>query len=407
MTATKRFNPATAAHALATALNHHARTEHEVQPQRETGQGDGDTLVDRELGRGAFVRGEVREYRCWCYGHNLIRSEYPSGLVPKTALFDYLVSLGIVKTQRNYDDIIQAGRGLYWVLRTVKGVQVIQLRSWANLAKRMIKLEQVKKPYKVAKEAPCQDAIIMRTFDTNQPGTSRVWLDLSGSIPDARATLYKSWIMGRAENKMQRAQISRRVLQALWHVPRKTLLAMEKRANFHPDTVYDEHHDPNADLVPSYAFLCQSKDGSQFASWRGSNWFTYQPVNKHPHGGQRRKVRKIVESTLEQSEPASLANGGQQRAKRPGRLHLVSITGKNGFTPAHKRLERHLRKHQDMHVRHYALLGFRYGVHIEEYSTGSCYRSIKQWRDQVVEGSTAFRELASKYRREWTERWES
>jgi hypothetical protein len=372
-----------------------------------------------DLGRICDTRNELRQWRLWVYGHE---AGDGSGKLEKATFFAFLSCLGIVNSKRTFDDILAGGAGLYWTFgyhRNPEGVEslYIHFTGQKRLNSRITDLELKKAPVKGEIDAPCQQPITMRPIDTNRPGSCYVWADLSDSLADVRSTLYAAWMAVKASHNGS-IDISRRVLTALWHRPRKTLIEWEKRADIEVQPVYCEHHNPNDPLVPSYAYPALDVHGNEIATWRASNRYIPKPVDIHQHGGQRRKVRKSVNAIIEAAEPA-IENGG---GLRPGRLNFdhdrisskcveVRDDGTKRYAPvtthAHKLLGKHIEKQHPDGVphRHTLYTGFRHGVHIREMSIGTRYRDINMRRDLHTEMTPDFQQHFSDYRRGWVDRY--
>jgi hypothetical protein len=339
-------------------------------------------LTDCELGRLCQARKQFSEHRLWLYG---IKSSDGSGRILKSELYTQCIQLGIVRNRRTFNDILQRGNHFYWKQRG----NYIYLAGWKRLAKRQSKW--------AAKHAP--DLVA-----TNLPGQRRVWLDLTGSHQQGHVAIYNAWLGIKAE-KNGYLDISRWTLTRLWRRSVPALLRWERLAGIRIEHRYAEHADIHNPLIPAHANLCLDKDGSEFASWRLSNRFYPAPIQSHGQAGQRKKVRSACRVTVDKFEPTVIKPGGQRRVKRIGRINFHDKTSGSRFTPAHKSLDQHLRKHNDIFDRpHYAYMARRYGKHIYEMSDGTPARHSHAERDRVGEKSVAFRLRQMQYRIGWAYR---
>lgn len=368
-----------------------------------------------DLYRICYTRGDLLQWRFWVYGHAMGDG---SGKIEKPALFDFLQRIGVVSSRRNFDHILAGGMGLYWNIDYKRGDGMIYLTGQQRLNKRITALELKKAPHTVGISAPGQTPVIMRSLDTNRPGSVYVWSDISGKPADVRAALYATWISVKAQ-KHGYIELSRRVLQALWKTPRKTLIQWEKRAKLKHADVYCESTDPHDPLVPSYAYPALDGSGNEIATWRESNRYFPNPVDIHNHGGQRRKIRRAVNAKIENAEPAFDNGGGLRRTGRINFEHervsakcvAVRADGSKHYTqvitPPEKLLKQHVNKDAKKGLkphRHMLTTGTRYNVVIKELSTGYRLRSIGMQRDLHAESTAEYRQRISQYRMGWTDR---
>lgn len=390
---TKRFNPATAAHALATVTNGNGRREtHNPASQMQLGgvvcgrlycntPSIPQVWVDCELGRVAICRHELPEFRVWAYAHKFANGE---GRILKSDLLGVCRQLTLTPNRSTFNGILARGNRLYWRERG----GYLYLTSWRKLSARLTKWQAKYDPDHVA---------------TNRPGQRRVQLNLTGSLKLAHALIYNGWIAVKSE-KLGYLEIARSTLSALWGRSKRQLLTWEKLVGIRAELRYAEHHDITAPLVPNYAYLCLDTDGVEFASWRLPNRFYATPVNISETNGQRKAIRSLCNQIVETTDPATQNPGGKRRVLRTGRTNFVDRMGKNGLIPAHKQLDKHLRKHNDIFDRrHYAYIATRYGKHIYELSNGVQVRN-GVGRDWVAEKSPAFVARRSGYRLWWLDR---
>lgn len=337
--------------------------------------------IDCELGRVCICRHELPEFRVWNYAHKFANGE---GRILKSELVQKLHMLGIATNRRTFNGILARGNRLYWRERG----GYLYLTSWKKLASKLTRWE--------AKYAPDHVA-------TNRPGQRRVQLDLTGSLKLAHATIYNGWIAVKSE-KLGHLEIARSTLSALWGRSKQQLLSWERLAGIRTELRYAEHHDILNPLVPNYAYLCLDTDGVEFASWRLPNRFYPTPVNISDTNGQRRKVRSACNHIVNSTDPATQNPGGKRRVLRTGRTNFSDRMGKNGLIPAHKQLDKHLRKHHDIFDRrHYAYIATRYGKHIFEMSDGIQVRN-GVGRDLAAEQTFEFQQRRSGYRLWWLDR---
>jgi hypothetical protein len=337
--------------------------------------------VDCELGRVAICRHELPEYRLWLYGHKFANGE---GRILKSEMYKSIARLGIATSRSTFAGIIARGNRLYWRERG----GYLYLTGWRKLSQKLTRWE--------AKYAPDHVA-------TNRPGQRRVQLDLTGSLKLAHALIYNGWIAVKSE-KLGYLEIARSTLSALWNRSKKQLITWEQLVGIRAELRYAEHHDITAPLVPNYAYLCIDTDGKEFASWRLPNRFTPASANISTTNGQRKRVRSACNHVVESVDPAIQTPGGKRRLLRTGRTNFSDRMGKNGLIPAHKQLDKHLRKHNDIFDRrHYAYIATRYGKHIYELSDGVQVRN-GAGRDWIAEKSPAFIARRSGYRLWWLDR---
>ena len=376
--------------ATATYANVLVRNEWQQARQRHAAErgyavvatGDATSVwVDCELGRVAICRHELPEFRVWNYAHVATGG---SGRILKSELLRACRQYALVTSRSTFNGIIERGNRLYWRERG----GYLYLTGWKKLASKLTKWE--------AKYAPDH-------VTTNRPGQRRVQLDLTGSLKLAHASIYNGWIAVKSE-KLGYLEIARSTLSALWGRSKRQLLTWEKLVGIRTELRYAEHHDILNPLVPNYAYLCLDTNGDEFASWRLPNRFTPAPANISTTNGQRRRVRSACNHAVESVDPATQTPGGKRRVLRTGRTNFSDRMGKNGLIPAHKQLDKHLRKHNDIFDRrHYAYIATRYGKHIYELSNGVQVRN-GVGRDWIAEKSPAFRERRAGYRLWWLDR---
>ncbi len=353
-----------------------------ARQQRAHERGYAYVWADCELGRVAICRHELSEFRMWSYAHKLANGE---GRILKSQLMTECDRLGIASKRSTFNGIRARGNRLYWRERG----GYLYLTSWKKLSVKLSKWE--------AKYAPAHVA-------TNRPGQRRVLLDLTGSLKLAHATVYNGWIAVKSE-RLGYLDIARETLSALWGRGKSQLRSWERVIGIRAELRYAEHHDITAALVPNYAYLCQDTDGNEFASWRLPNRFSPVPVTLASHAGQRKKVRSACNTVVKSTDPATQNPGGKRRVLRTGKTTFSDKTGKNGTITAHKQLDKHLRKHNDIFDRrHYAYIATRYGKHIFEMSDGTPVRSGQAQRDYAVERTAEFSQRRQAYRLHWLDR---
>lgn len=336
-------------------------------------------LADCELGRLCKNRHETTEYVLWNYGHKFALG---SGKITRDELYTRCVQLELTTNRRTFNSWIHDGMGLYWRERG----GYLYLASWRKLAAKLTKWAAKNNPDWVA---------------TNLPGQQRVILDLSGSLQSVHAALYGGWIAVKAA-KNGFLDISRFTLTKLWHCSKRALLGYEKRLGIRVEERYAESADIHSPFVPAHATLHIDKDGKEFASWRLSNRYYPPNIQIHPHNGQRRKIRALCHDRLDNAAPANSSGGGRLRVQRTGKLYFEDRVTKKGIALGHKRLHKHLVKHQDAGLRpHYAYMVRRYGKHIYEVSTGDRIRSDRAEVDLRAERTAAFELRRMQYRIGW------
>lgn len=379
MVSTKRFNPTTAAANL--VASQRTRQPDTWEPARRERAG---VLIDGELFRISITRREYSEHRLWVYGHQFAKGE---GRILRSELFKSIQQLGIVGSKRTFDDILQRGNGLYWRQRG----HYIYFTGWQKLAAKLTAWEAKHHPDRVA---------------TNLPGQRRVWVDLRCTALEGHARVFNAWVSIKAA-KLGYLDISYWTLTRLWNRTASTIRNWGRVAGMRVEQRYAEHHDIHNPLIPAHAILCLDTDGNEFTSHQLSNRYIPAHADIHDHNGQRRKVRAACRIRVDKSMPPVLRAGGPRRLQRTGRITFHDKSGKNGFSPAHKQLNRHLKKHNDIFDRpHYAFMTRRYGKHIYEMSDGTPVRRATAQRDRLAEQSPAFRQRAQQYRIGWVTRME-
>ena len=339
-------------------------------------------LVDPELGRLAVYRRELSEYRVWCYAKKFSDG---SGKVNRKAFYDYLHGLGIIASKRTFDDILLRGNHLYWKARKHN----IYLTGWGKLSKKLTRWAEKFHPESVT---------------SNRPGMRRVWLDLTGKLQTCHASIYHAWFAVRAGDDGY-LDISRAALVDLWGRSVRCLIQWERVAGIKIKERYAESYNINSCMIPPYAYLCVDKNGQEFASWQLPNRFIIPSVNVHQHNGQRRKVRRLVNASVDTSKPAIEKAGGRHRVQRVGRLYFTGKMTKKGYKSAHKQIDEHLRKHQDIFARrHYAYALRRYGKVIYDFSIGDTIRESRVERDRQAEATREFQRRAVEWRLDWVDR---
>lgn len=340
-----------------------------------------DTLIpwDCELGRLCKDRLETREYVLWGYAHV---AALGSGKITRDNLFLRCIALGITTNRRTFNSWLQRGMGIYWRERG----GYLYLTSWKKLSARHTKNAAKYHPDWVA---------------TNLPGQQRAMLDLTGSLQSVHAALYGGWIAVKAA-KNGFLDISRYTLGILWNSSKRALLGYEKLQGIRVEERYAESADIHNPLIPNHATLHIDKDGKEFASWRLSNRYYPTNVQIHPCNGQRRKIRAACHDQLDSTAPANSSGGGRLRVQRTGKLYFEDRVTKRGIALGHKRLHKHLSKHQDAGLRpHYAYMVRRYGKHIYECSLGDRLRGDHAEIDLKQERTAAFELRRMQYRIGW------
>jgi hypothetical protein len=325
-------------------------------------------------------------FRVWSYARHL---QDGSDRIEKQILYERLCQLGVVYSWRGFNHLLHEGKGMYWSIGlTTRGdgqvEQRIYLRSLERVAARLAKRAQRHNPALV---------------ETNRPGVRRVLVDLTGSLQDAEARVYNAWFAQKSNSN----QISRATLQALWNRRTSTLREWEKRAKIITEPVYAEFHNSHDPMVPDYAYLCQAKDGSLYASARLPNKYHAVAVNEHHRGGNRRKVRRAANAKLAGVQPAVQMGGGSGRhSLRTGRLYFGDRQTRRDTQLAYKQLDRHLRKHGDLNVRHYLFGVQRHDVTVMLHSQSQDDPKVVQQRDWKAERTPEFLKQRIGYR-DWLE----
>ena len=113
-------------------------------------------------------------------------------------------------------------------------------------------------------------------------------------------------------------------------------------------------------------------------------------------------MRTACRLIVEASTPVEINADGLHT--KTGRRYFTNRQTSRRTILAHKALRQHLKKHQDWDKRHYAYMGKRHHVHIEECSSGDAFRGIQLKRDFKGEQTPEFKQRAWLYSNEWKER---
>lgn len=449
VTPRKRFNPATAAHALATVTNGNGRRAG-VLDTRESSVPYCDSNIVVQTAQQATLVSEYRTVLVRCVRSNaevgagspavfgsedtwedarragvdgsqctippgrdcqvwidcelgrvaICRHELPeyrmwlyghqlangSGRILRSELSGISGKLGLVTNRSTFNGIIARGNRLYWRERD----GYLYLTSWKKLASKLTKWQAKYEPDHVA---------------TNRPGQRRVQLDLTGSLKLAHALIYNGWIAVKSE-KLGYLEISRWTLERLWGRNRRQLRSWEALVGIRTEARYAENTDIHNPQIPAHATLCLDKGGGEFSTWQLSNRIYPANTTISNTKGQGRKVRSAANHAYNSIETADLKHGGLLRVQRTGRLYFTERSGKNGNVSPYKQIDKHLIKHGDIFQRqHYAYLTTRYGKHIYEYSfDGTQSRSAHCERDRLGEQGVEFRLRRMQYRIGWVYR---
>jgi hypothetical protein len=336
--------------------------------------------VDPELARLAVAMRLFPVFRLWSYAHTWTSG---AGWIEKERLFETLKTTGVVTTRRTFNHLLHAGANLFWTVGLGRGATPrVYLTGYVALAQRLTALAMSEH---------------RELVETNRPGARKVYVDLSGGKAEVVARLQAAWLALRGE-----VTISRQRLQLLWRCSKNTLLKRERRAGITSRANFAQHHDPHAPEVPKHAYLIAAGNGRSYASWRLPNTYSSPDVERLANG-QRRKARTAANAAVESHVQA--VNVMADGLLRTGRLYFTDKADGprlSGF----RSLGRHIRRHGDLDVRHYARLGdvdtARGVVVVFECSTGDCMTDLK--RDWQVEQTPAFAAAGWRYRLAWQER---
>lgn len=351
----------------------------------EPRQPDTAVLVDPELARLPIALKQFNVYRVWLYAHKLHDG---CGWIERNALEQGLKRQGVIHSGRTFDHILAHGAG-YWRIAPGTDPQGndhsrVYLTSAEKLAARLTKKARRVEPLLV---------------ETNRPGMQKVWLDLTGDLQAAEATVYAAWL--NLKDKGEGVRIERAKLQTLWRRSKNILLKWERLAGIKTSANFAEFDTDNA---PPDAYLCLDKDGTEYASKRLANTYVAPSVKEHSARSNRRKIRAAANAKVsDQIQPANvLAGGSVGHSIRTGKIYFQNKRTQKGFVPAEKAIDSHLRQHGDvLDRRHYAKSVQRYGVQVWGYSTGKGRTTRPRERDFQAEADRDFTDRRTQFRIGW------
>jgi hypothetical protein len=273
--------------------------------------------VEPELGRLCVALRVAAAFRLWVIGRQLTREEEGSGQIKRKALRECLPGFGVRMTPMHFNRLLRAGEGIFW---NVDGERVF-IRSPQFTALKIVNMAARKDRDLIA---------------TNRPGVRDMYLNVSGSLERWEGMLYAGWIAHR-----ENPTLARSTEEKLFGRSADTIRRWEKnlkdivtvRENYAQCHV--EHNDWY-DFIPDYCktYIANVRDGEKYnhvvrVFWRLPNTYMAHGIRQHPKRGQASKVRKLVNSALDQ--PTNVRRGGLQRFKR--------------YFDSGERLRRHVKKY--------------------------------------------------------------
>ncbi|MEQ8675290.1 MAG: hypothetical protein RLP44_08320 [Aggregatilineales bacterium] len=261
-------------------------------------------LIDAEAGRIAKVVGQFGLFREWVYAHAIDDGD---GRIARDKLEDTWRETGIATSKRHSRRLIKEGiKYGYWTQDARTGR--VYLSGQLRVAKQLVN-KAIEQGYSYIVE-------------TNKPGKRRVEVDLSGSLQEASAKLYSSWLATK-DPEREGITISRDMLCALWNVSIPTLLKWESLAHIRKQANYAQQNNTAIDKVPSHAYLTLNRDGSHSAAWRLPNTYTItdKSIQQHPRTGKAKKIRKAIQCEITQAERRGAL--GDAALPSSGRLYFT------------------------------------------------------------------------------------
>jgi hypothetical protein len=258
--------------------------------------------VEPELGRAAIVLKLAGLFRLYVVAREMTRRGDGSGRVNKKALREELRGYGVTYSREHFSRLLRAGEGLFW-----------------NRSRQDLYL------YKPARVAAAMAARDPRVFDSNKPGVHDMYISPRGSHEAWEAALYAAWLAHR-----NNPTIARETLETLFGRSADTLRQWEGqhlggqlklRRNYtqcpHPNVEGDRYFK----YIPAHSqayrgyvrFQGQWREVRRLY-WQTCNSYQVRGIRQHPRRGQAGKVRKAINTVLNQ--PANARRGGSLRFKR-------------------------------------------------------------------------------------------
>ncbi len=312
---------------------------------------------DPELLRIAIGLGEAAACRLWLISRVL--DARGVGHITKAALEAELPAFGVTHTRRYLNRLIRRGNGVFWAISADS--KLIHLRSYEKVAIRLTERALRDKPALVT---------------TNAPGQKFKTLTVAGSIADWEAQGLSVWLDSRRDQGMTNIAIS--TLCSLFGRTANTIRDWLLRAKIIRQYNYTQYAGSNEALIPAFASLYVTRDGSYKVSWQVSSSYHPKKTPERQHRRTPRHVYHMCQQLLEDGPPGHPAGDcgtalhgsepctestvqGEESQQgggvyRTGRLFFESS---KGSLEARKRANRHVQWHQDSNVAHHVLLGFK------------------------------------------------
>ncbi len=306
-------------------------------------------LVDPEAGRIARLIGQFGVYRAWVFAHS---TDDGDGWVERKQLEELWQTVGVAKSKRQARRIIQQGTNQqYW--------------TQDKATKRIYLFGQMKVTTKIVEEA--LDAGFHHLIETNKPGKRRVQVNLSGTLQEASAHLYASWLVAK-DPEHKGTTVSRDMLCDLWQVSVPTLLSWEEIAGIGKQANFAQSNDTSLNNVPAHTYLTLNRDGSTTAAWRLPNtYFVHnRSIQQHSHTGKATRIRQAVRAEISLAEQRGSI--GDAALPRSGKRYFTDseVYKIDAFQACGNYLRKLGRNGGDVFERRYFYVGSRHGIRIYE-----------------------------------------
>ena len=296
---------------------------------------------DPELTRVANSLGKAAAFRLWLIFRAL--DAIGVGQVDKRGARERLPGFGVRISGRYYHALIQRENGCLWSIS--RDGQVLHLRSYETVAKRLTTLALQRNP----------DLVV-----TNVPGQQFKTISVAGSVADYEAAVLAAWIDSRRDQGM--TQIAMATLAALFGRSPNTIRNWLSRAGVEVQSNYTQYAGHDERIIPAHANRYVTKGGDYNVTWQLANTYIPKATPARQHKHTPRRVHYVCEHLVEDwftVHPAgdcgpaysTIVGGGVYRT---GYLYFA---GGDDRRKARKRVYQHLRWHQDYHQAHHVFLG--------------------------------------------------
>ncbi len=278
--------------------------------------------VDSELARIACITGNDRLFMMWSVARWL--DSVGVGKVDVDQLRELMVGRGRY-SERRFNDLIQAGRGLFWLyVKRTNGLRITGIRK---LAVALTGLAGEVDP---------------ATVETKMPGrrpTSIPLEEFFAPVGEFRATMYSAWIGERGRT------MSRDVLMLLWRASKTTLRRWERSAGITATPQFG-HITVQSGELPSfrlpgegrttYIANCGAGKFEIRTRWQLPNHYQ-SGLNTHAHLGQARKITVDIQNMTGKADPVVYVRlylpdqkAFEQAVARPGAATRYLYLGREG-----------------------------------------------------------------------------